>query len=71
MKFHKSPTETLKILYQAFVNLIFFFFSQTQVFDFKTGQRSDQDDGHSGRPITSKTLENVGKEIYLLHENCH
>jgi hypothetical protein len=69
-KLSKSTTETLEMLHEAFGEHSL---SWTAVFDwhsrFKSGQVSAEDDKRSGRPSTSKMVENVEKIQELIHED--
>jgi hypothetical protein len=62
MKLHKSATETLEMIREAFEEPSL---SWTAVFEwhsrFKASQVSVEDDKRSGQPSTSKTTENVEK----------
>ena len=66
----KSATETLDMLRQAFHDHAL---GRTQVFEwharFKSGRESIEDDLRSGRPITSKTPENIAKVKELILED--
>lgn len=70
VKLGKSATETFKMLRQAFGEHSS---SRTQVFEwharFKAGRASVMDDERSGRPVTSKTPENVAKIHKLICED--
>jgi hypothetical protein len=71
MKLSKSATKTLEMIHQAFGE---YSLSQTAVSEwhsrFKAGQVSVEDDECSGRPSTSKTIENIEKIQELIHEDC-
>jgi hypothetical protein len=71
MKLGKSSTETLEMLCEAFGEHSL---SWTVVFEShsrsKAGRVSDEDDERSGRPSTSKMIENVEKIRELIHEDC-
>jgi hypothetical protein len=60
VKLCKSTTETLEMFREAFGE---HYLSWTAVFErhsrFKAGRGSVEDDERSGRPSTSKTIENV------------
>ena len=70
VKLGKSATETFDMLRQAFHDHAL---GRTQVFGwharFKSGRESVEDDERSGRPVTSRTPENVNKISELIHED--
>ena len=70
VKLGKSATETFEMLRQAFHDHAL---GRTQVFEwharFKSGRESVEDDERSGRPVTSRTPENVNKISELIHED--
>jgi hypothetical protein len=67
VKLGKSTTETLEILHEVL--------SQTAVSEwhswFKDGRVSAEDDKCSGRPSTSKTIENVEKIREFINQDRH
>jgi hypothetical protein len=71
VKLVKSTTETLEMFREAFGEHSL---SWAVVFEwhsrYRAGQVSVEDDKRSGRPITSKTTENVEKIRELINENC-
>jgi transposase len=70
VKLSKSTTETLEMLCEAFREHSL---SRAAVYEwhsrFKAGWVSVEDDECSGRPSTSKTIENVEKIRELIHED--
>jgi hypothetical protein len=64
VKLSKSTTKTLEMLRKTFGEHSL---SRTAIFEwhshFKAGRMSAEDDKRSGRPTTSKTAENVEKNL--------
>jgi hypothetical protein len=71
MKLGKSATETHEVLHETFIENSL---SWTVVFEwhsrFKAGRVSVEVDERSGQPSTSKTTENVEKNLELIHKDC-
>jgi hypothetical protein len=71
VKLGKSATETLEMFHGAFGEISL---SRRAVFEwysrFKAGRVSVEDDECSGRPSTSKIIENVEKVRELIHKDC-
>jgi hypothetical protein len=70
VKLSKPATKTIEMLREAFGE---HFLSLTAVFEchscFEAGQQSVEDDEHSGRPSTSKTIKSVEKIRELTHKD--
>lgn len=70
VKLSKTPSETLEMLRQAYGSDCL---SRTSVFEwhsrFKSGRESVDDNWRSGRPVTSKTDDNVDKVRDVIHED--
>jgi len=71
VKLKKTPTETFKMLKEAFNNDAM---SQSRTFEwhsrFRYGRISTEDDEREGRPVTQRIPENVEKIKELIKENA-